>query len=114
MTVEVTTGESDGIPVVWLRGVASPGLLDCLVDGIQAVSEAVSAVVVDIEELVLTDALTVRGFVAKLESGTHAAWAVSCGRLSGRRVLRRCGVDVVSIFSSPAEAAAALRFAVAS
>lgn len=65
--------------------------------------------VVNVDQLLLTDTVATRAFLAHLLDGAALEQVVlCCNRLTGRKLLRRWGGDDVAIFASTADA---LRYA---
>ena len=103
MSLTVTTVPDAPNDVLALRlvGVAEERLLLTLVDGVHAAAEGKRRVVLDLDELVLFSAGAVRTFIAHLfERIGEDRVVLSCGRRTGRQVLRRWGGNEVSIMST--------------
>ena len=101
MTVEVRISEVGGCQVVAISGPAEPDLLRRLAEGIGAVSQDFGALVIDVDELMLSNVNVLRGFLVHLFDSTRAERIVfSCGRRIGRRMLRRWGGDELQVFDT--------------
>jgi hypothetical protein len=108
VAVEVKTRWLGSIQLLEVHGSADVGLLARLADGLAAVVADGERVVVDLSDLVLTDLPAVRGFLAKLIATTpESSVVLCCRRLSGRRILRRCGGPRIAIAASHSDALAA-------
>jgi hypothetical protein len=110
MALTVNTREIDGITVLGFVGEADTELIVDIVSGIEAVAGDRRCVVLDVDSLWLVDVAAVRAFVTRLLEGSALGHVVfSCGRVSGRRILRRWSGDELPVFSSAADGAAACR-----
>jgi hypothetical protein len=84
--------------VITVEGVADARLGRLLADGIAGLGNEVHAVVVDLDELLLTDLGAVRALLGGLLDLPSAdRLVVSCRRLSGRRILRRIGGEALRL-----------------
>lgn len=109
MSMKVTTRTEDGVPVLTLSGVTDEGLLVRLATGVAAVVADAGMVVVDVDQLIVSDTKAVGRFLIHLLDGTAGKrLAVACSRLTGRRLLRHCGNGDVLIFPTVREAIAGL------
>lgn len=112
MAVQVGMQSTDGCEVITLTGSADEGVLVRLADGIASIAEDGRQLVVDLDGLILNNVNAVHAFVARLLAGTTPRQVlVCCGRLNGRRILRRWGGDSLPLFSSTRDALAAVSFA---
>jgi hypothetical protein len=110
MALTVNTKEIDGITVLGFIGEADMALIVDVVSGIEAVADAQRCVVLDVDDLWLVDVAAVRAFVTGLLEGSALGHVVfACGRISGRRILRRWSSDQLPVFSCAADGAAACR-----
>lgn len=110
MAIEVSTSTVAGCRVLAIRGAADGDVLTMVADGIAAVVEGLDALVIDVDELLLTDIRAVRGFLARLFDILPAErLSFHCSRHSGRRILRRCGGDDLKVFATMEGCAAAAR-----
>lgn len=109
MTVTVTTRTECGVPVLALSGVTEEGLLLRLATGVAAVAEDAGMVVVDLDDLIVSDSRALGRFLVHLlDSTTATRLAVACSRLTGRRLLRQLGNHDVLVFPTAGEAVAGL------
>lgn len=107
MSLRVTTRTASTPDVVVLAVDGTPvvELLDALVETIAAVVSSGRAVVVDVDELVLSKASTLRRFLGRLLHEVPVEQvAFSCSRLTGRRILRRWGGDDLQVVAAVTEA----------
>jgi hypothetical protein len=113
MSVHAALRNEGGLSVLALSGVADENLLLRLADGVAALADEVAdAVVVDVNDLALSDVKAVRAFLTHLAEGPHGAKVVfACQRLTGRRLLRRYGGDQLGIYPSATDAAGAFAYA---
>jgi hypothetical protein len=80
--------------VIAIEGVADPGVMGLLADGIASVADEATAVILDLDGLLMTDLAAVRALLAGvLDHPVRDRLVVSCRRLSGRRILRLLGGD---------------------
>jgi hypothetical protein len=110
MSVHAALRSEAGLSVLALSGVADENLLLRLADGVAALAaEVAEAIVVEVNDLVLSDVKEVRAFLDHLAEGSDGAKVVfACQRLSGRRLLRRYGGDRLRVYPSATDAAGAL------
>lgn len=109
MTVRVTTRTECGVPVLALSGVTEEDLLLRLATGVAAVARDAGMVVVDVDDLIVSDSKALgRFFVHVLDGTTATRLAVACNRLTGRRLLRQLGTHDVLVFPTASEAVAGL------
>lgn len=107
MTLQVTTHRSPSpdVTVLSLSGTPAEDLLALLADGIAELTAAGQTVVLDLDEFMMTRTSTMRGFLARLLANGHEERLVlKCGRLTGRKVLRRWTSDdllIVADLSDP-------------
>jgi hypothetical protein len=108
MSLQVTTLQhSPEVVVLRIEGVGEERLLLALIDGIEAIAEAVPCVVVDMDELVLFSATAVKNFVGQLFGRVdHGCVVFTARRGTARQVLRRWGGREVVIVDSPDDARA--------
>lgn len=105
MDMSVSMRTEGGTPVLALSGTADEGLLLRLAGGVGALTDDASDLVVDVHDLLLSDANALRAFLAELLGGSvKGRLAFVCGRVSGRQVLKRLGGDAVHIFATVKEA----------
>ena len=92
--IVVDVAEEDGVTVCSLSGCAEPADLNRLAAKISELRRNRRNVVLDLNGLTLTRPDAVAGFFARLGSGARPL-VLCCARLSGRRLLRRCGAGRV-------------------
>lgn len=109
MSVEVAVRQHGDVVVVRMSGTAGDELVAHLADGMAAVAEAAAGLVVELHDFVLADVLAVRTLAHRLLTLPADRVAVSCGRLSGRRLLRQCGGSRLEVFTTTEDALVALR-----
>jgi hypothetical protein len=100
MTLLVTThsSPSEDVVVLALAGTPADDVLALLADGIAELTAAGQTVVLGLDDLVMTKAAVMRGFLARLlGKSVEQRIILQCGRLSGRQVLRRWTTDEVAI-----------------
>lgn len=94
ITVEVT--ERAGVAVCSVAGMADPGDLARLAAKVRDLRARAMQVVLDLEELTLVHPEAISGFLTRLAADRGASpLLLCCSRLSGRRLLRRCGAGRV-------------------
>lgn len=107
MTLQVTTHSSSSADVVVLTVSGTPAeeLLALLADGIAELTAAGQTVVLDLDALMMTKPAAMRAFLARLLGKSPEDRVVlKCGRLTGRKVLRRWTTADLSIVSTLVEA----------
>jgi hypothetical protein len=103
MSLLVTThsSPSDDVVVLALSGTPDGDLLALLADGIAELTAAGQTVELGLDDLVMTKAAVMRGFLARLlGKSVDERIILQCGRLSGRQVLRRWTTDELAIVSA--------------
>jgi hypothetical protein len=106
VSVHVTMRTEGETPVLTLSGVADEALLRRLAHGVEALAaDAGDLVVIDVDDLLVTDGEGVRAFLAALADGMVSdRLAFVCQRLSCRRLLRRFGGSALRISATAREA----------
>ena len=92
--IAVDIADRDGVTVCSLTGCAEPADLNRLAVQVSELRRTRRNVVLDLDGLTLTHPDAVAGFFARLSGGTNPL-VLCCARLSGRRLLRRCGASRV-------------------
>ena len=92
IAVDVT--DQDGVTVCSLTGCAEPSDLNRLAGTVSELRRSRRHVVLDLDGLTLTHPDAVAGFFARLGTASSPL-VLCCARLSGRRLLRRCGAGRV-------------------
>jgi hypothetical protein len=106
MTLLVTThsSPSEDVVVLALAGTPADDVLALLADGIAELTAAGQTVVLGLDDLVMTKAAVMRGFLARLlGKSVEQRIILQCGRLSGRQVLRRWTTDELAIVPALAD-----------
>jgi hypothetical protein len=109
VSVDVSVRQVGDIVVLRISGTAGDELIGRLADGMAAVAETTAALVVELHDLVLGDMRAVRTLACRLLALPAECVAVSCGRLSGRRLLRYCVGARLDVFIDTNDAVAAAR-----
>lgn len=102
MTLLVSTHSSPSpdVVVLALSGTPAADVLALLADGVAELTAAGQTVVLGLDDLVMTRAAVMRGFLARLLGKSDEERIIlQCGRLSGRQVLRRWTTDELAIVS---------------
>jgi hypothetical protein len=95
--------------VVSLSGLADRALLVRLAEAIAECTAPGGVLLVEIDDLLVSNLDTIRGLVGTLLARvTERPVAFCCRRVTGRRLLRRCGGDEVRVFARIDDALTAL------
>jgi hypothetical protein len=87
--IRVEVNEEADLAVCSVAGCADPADLNRLAATVNRVARSTRHVVLDLDELTLVHPEALSGFLARLAG--RKPLLLCCSRLSGRRLLRRCG-----------------------
>jgi hypothetical protein len=101
LLVSTHTSPSPDVVVLALSGTPAADVLALVADGVAELTAAGQTVVLGLDDLVMTRAAVMRGFLARLlGKSVQGRIVLQCGRRSGRQVLRRWTTDELAIVSA--------------
>jgi hypothetical protein len=92
--IRIEVVERAGLAVCSVAGCADAADLNRLAATVRQLASSTRHVVIDLDELTLVHPEAISGFLIRL-AGSAAPVLLCCSRLSGRRLLRRCGAGRV-------------------